>query len=818
MNFYEYYNPLDGMENPSLLAAKYLISIGFKVLPCKGKVPIDSIRSVNKLRLRPIHDGVNGNGAGNVDFYFDRESINVAILTGDTLEAIDVDCKYDLSSNLYKLIATAVRYTLPDVWDKLVIQRTSNRGYHLIYKCAQIGGNTTLAQRPGTSNELEKGERIKTLIETRGEGGYILISPSEGYEFIKGSPGEVETISIDERAELMAICRSFNQINKLNLTGISKHRQDDPESPWNVFNKKHDWTYIRDELSKAGWEILREDDDRVFVLRPGATSKSSGAIWKNSSIMFLFSTSTEFPEMHPISAFDIVRYLKYDGDILKAARGLSELGIGKFKKDEGEFYTISDDGQIKHSLRSIVTWMNDIGVRKYFINDKDFEIVQVIDNKVSIIDNNHLKKLFSDYVYKTCDQSIDEYFLRKFAAIFSKENLINLIEKLEGDFLKSSPDRAWLFYENTAIMITSTEVVYYEYNSIPGLIWAKNIIKRKISFSDSECEAKQFVLNISKGSPDSFESAIGFMLHPFKDASNPKCVILYDEFYDETKEEREPEGGTGKGVFIKLLSKFRNTAIIDGKSFNNTERFAFQQVGPETEIVAFEDVKKNFDFEVLFSKITDDWTVEKKNMGAFSIPFDKSAKIIITSNYPLRGTSKSHLRRRFELEVSSHYNSATTIVKEFGHRFFYDWTVEQWNKFDNYFIECVQGYLRVGLIDSLNENLGKSRIVAETNKDFVYWIEKQLLPDLVTKEDFMQKFCLEFPDYGAGKRALTQTSFTRWLKKWCDYKGQYLDSRNNYNGKMCYRFVSLEKSADSVNGEIKNDISEIGDQDDEPPF
>lgn len=797
MNFYDYYAIDDSIENAPLRAAEYLISAGFMVLPCVGKVPSKEVKSVNKLRSKPINEH-------SVRFYFDRASDrSIAILTGDNLEAIDVDCKYDLSGILYQQLATAIRYTLPDVWDKLVIQRTATKGYHLIYKCGQIGGNTKLARRNADSKELAAGERVKTLIETRGEGGYILISPSNGYTFVKGDPSVIEYITIDERAELMAICRSFNQLIEIDLKGISKAKQDDPEAPWNVFNNRHDWRFIRDELQRVGWEMLKEDDDRIFVLRPGAMSKTSGAIWKSSNIMFLFSTSTEFPEMHPISPFDIVRYLKYDGDILKAARGLSDQGIGKFRKDEGEFYTIGEDGMIKHSMRSIVTWMHDIGIRRYYINEKEFELVQVIDNKVSIVDNNYLKYLFSAHVFKTSDTNIDEYFLRKFTSIFSMEGIINLLERLDGEFLQSTPDKAWLFYENAAILITAQDVRHYEYNSIPGLIWAKNVIKRNIIHAQSECEARQFINNIAKGNPDSFESAIGFMLHPFKDPSNPKSVILYDEFYDETKEEREPEGGTGKGIFIKMLSKFRNTAVIDGKAFNFSERFAFQQVGPETEIVAFEDVRKNFDFELLFSKLSDDWTVEKKNMGSFAIPFERSAKVIITSNYPIKGTSKSHLRRRFELEVSSHYNSTTTVIKEFGHRFFNDWTNEEWNKFDNYFIECIQLYLRNGFVEKSNENLAQSRLVVETNKDFIFWIEKQSLPELITKEEFIDKFTMHFPDYKTAKRAVTQTQFTRWLRKWCDFKGIKIDASNSYNGKMCYRF----KKDDEIhsNDEGQND-------------
>lgn len=787
MNFYEYYEGnSEAIPDMCLMAAKYLIELNFKVIPCKNKMPIERIKSVNRIRLKPIH-------LLNCDFYF-RDADEIALLTGDGIEVIDIDCKYDLTGKLYKQLATAIRYTLPDVFDKLVIQRTKGGGYHLIYKCAQIGGNQKLANRNATGDEMGTGERKKVLVETRGNGGYIVISPSPGYSFIKGTPEDIAEITPEQRAELLAICKSFNQIMERDLPGISPSKQADPQTPWNKFNEKHGWEFIRDEITKAGWETLREDDDRIFVLRPGAMSKTSGAIWKGTNILYLFSTSTEFPEQKPISPFDVVRYLKYDGDVIKAAKALADEGYGEYLKDEGEFYKKTDSGAIVHSLRAIATWMHDIGIRKYFVNDKDFELVQVTDNKVRVVDNNHLKKIFTDYINRTCPPEIDEYFLRKFSNIFSKENLVNVLERLDDNFIKSDPSAAWLFYRNYAIKVTSENVVSYEYNSLPGYIWNKSIIDRDFSTADSNCEARQFIINVSGAATKPFESAIGYLLHPYKDAANPKCVILYDEYYDESQEEREPEGGTGKGMFIKIIKEFRNTVIIDGKAWKNDRQFAYQQVGPDSEIVAFEDVRRNFDFENLFSVITEDWTIEKKNLGAFSIPFDRSPKVIITSNYPLKGNSRSHLRRRFELEVLGYYNLERTILSEFGHRFFVQWSIEEWNRFDNYVIECVQSYLRDNLIEAANMNLERSRLIAETNKDFMNWIERQVLEKLVMKDEFMDKFTNEFPDYRAGRKAITQALFTRWLVKYCKYKAIKLDARNLYNGKMCYRFGISEQA------------------------
>ena len=45
-------------------------------------------------------------------------------------------------------------------------------------------------------------------------------------------------------------------------------------------------------------------------------------------------------------------------------------------------------------------------------------------------------------------------------------------------------------------------------------------------------------------------------------------------------------------------------------------------------------MKKYFSFESMFSLITEGLTIEKKNKDAIKIPFQKSPKLIITTNHP----------------------------------------------------------------------------------------------------------------------------------------------------------------------------------------
>lgn len=48
----------------------------------------------------------------------------------------------------------------------------SPNGSHLLYRCEEIGGNTKLATRPKSPEEMkDQNDKTKTLIETRGEGG-----------------------------------------------------------------------------------------------------------------------------------------------------------------------------------------------------------------------------------------------------------------------------------------------------------------------------------------------------------------------------------------------------------------------------------------------------------------------------------------------------------------------------------------------------------------------------------------------------------------------------------------------------------------------
>lgn len=86
------------------------------------------------------------------------------------LEILDFD-----DETLFVPWKQIVATTNPDLVDRLPIIRTPSGGYHVYFRCSEIGTNQKLAQLDRSNPKFKT---RATLIETRGEGGYVLAPPS----------------------------------------------------------------------------------------------------------------------------------------------------------------------------------------------------------------------------------------------------------------------------------------------------------------------------------------------------------------------------------------------------------------------------------------------------------------------------------------------------------------------------------------------------------------------------------------------------------------------------------------------------------------
>ena len=448
------------------------------------------------------------------------------------------------------------------------------------------------------------------------------------------------------------------------------------------------------------------------------------------------------------------------------------------QQTDEKFWIKNEKGVIKVIPILFKKFLEDNGFYKYCPEgSKNYVFVKVTNNLIDHTSEKEIKDFVLDHLYSFEDVSIYNYFADQ-TRLF-REEFLTLLGTIDIYFIADTKNSSYLYYKNCAVQITKNEVTAIDYVDLGGYVWKDHVIDRFYKECENlECDYKKFIENICANNltrTTAMESTIGFLMHGHKNLSYCPAVILNDEVISDN-----PEGGTGKGIFMNALSHMKKLVTIDGKAFAFEKSFAYQLVSADTQILCFDDVKKYFDFERLFSVVTEGLTLEKKNKDAIKIPFSKSPKIAITTNYAIKGAGNSFARRKWELELYQHYSKEYTPQDEFGRLFFGDWNDDEWCVFDNYMIQCLQLYLDKGLIQSEFVNLKIRQLSAETSHDFVEWCG--LLDDNIknSKLEFDIKIYLnemyfdfvnEYPDYAPkSKMTISRQRFYKWIHSFCIYK------------------------------------------------
>jgi len=175
-------------------------------------------------------------------------------------------------------------------------------GAHFIYRIggeSEMPGNTKLASRPipGTS-------QVQTMIETRSEGGFIVVAPSNGSTHPSGDPwvmlsggwSSVRTMTREQRDAVVRICESFDETPVIPPPPPRAVRPTTGGTGW-IDAALTEWTEanpIEAVLLRNGWQYLEQDGLGQLYRRPGKDRGSCSARVNLNSRLHVFSTSTPF--------------------------------------------------------------------------------------------------------------------------------------------------------------------------------------------------------------------------------------------------------------------------------------------------------------------------------------------------------------------------------------------------------------------------------------------------------------------------------------------------------------------------------------------
>lgn len=460
-----------------------------------------------------------------------------------------------------------------------------------------------------------------------------------------------------------------------------------------------------------------------------------------------------------------------------------------------EFWYYTEKGQIKLSTFRFMNYLEDNNIFKFYPDAESgtYLFIKNDNNFISIFEEPKIK----DFVLNDlrAKNKIDAFEMMADYTKNFQSNYLSMLSTIDVNVKKDTATSSFVFYKNGAVEVTSDGIKIIPYKEINTLIWKKQVIDRTIDLKEeSDGVFKTFIWFVSGQDIDRYytlKSVIGYLMHSYQNEAEPKAIIFNDEMISEDI----PNGGSGKGLIHRAIGHIKNVVVEDGKKFDPRGQFAYQKVNKDTQIFLMDDVPKHFNFESLFSIVTEGMTVEKKGQDAYQIPFSESPKISITTNYTINGSGASHERRVFEVEIANYFNEFHTPKKEFKHLFFSDWDEEEWQRFDNFMIRCVQYFLKNGLVQSDKVNLELRKLKNELGAEFMEFMELQSFDGHpLNRKEFRDKFNQNYPNVA---RYNTPQKFNKKVKDYCNfYKIDFEEKK--YNGVVCFYLSKQENDNEDV--------------------
>ena len=404
-----------------------------------------------------------------------------------------------------------------------------------------------------------------------------------------------------------------------------------------------------------------------------------------------------------------IKRVEFDSVNFKA----KEFELPEINNPKKSFYELNEkDEVVTHSAL----------YRDFFEQENFIRVTEQDNDKITIFkDSNNVVKPFN---HKTdtvsfLSKNINEYDATKIENQITRDvnnsiygGFLLMVEK-ELKYCSDTKIEFGISFKNGFCKYTKghTQIETLNYKEVNGFFAPHPTQERSFEFIDYKepCEFERFLTMVSIGKDPikekptdeeektrvQFFRMFGYLCHSYKDPSFSPAIILSDEGADDTSR----KGGRGKSLITKALEYVRNTKIKSGNEFDGSYRHRFADLDRADNIYVLDDVYTGFNYNDLYTNISGDISCEPKGKTAFTIPFSKAPKFVITTNNAVQYDSEStSTRRRFlEFKLKAYFNLVNKPIDVFKHNLFDDWDNTEWNRFYNFVYACVGYYLEFGL-------------------------------------------------------------------------------------------------------------------------
>lgn len=656
------------------------------------------------------------------------------------VEVIDIDAKND--PTLVQRFDEAIQNFCPDVLveDNVVIQRTVSGGLHIVYKCEVIEGNQKLA----------KNKNGVVLIETRGEGGYIVIDPTPGYAVVSGALESIPKISTEERTRLLDACKSLNEYYQPVYHPKNNPMETDDDSPGSVYNKNGK---LESLIEPLGWTFSHEYKGQQYWRRPDKKIGHS-ASW-NGTHFYVWTSSTTLESERAYTLFALKTYLHFGGDFSACAAQLLKEGYGTSKKltsanDLTKDVKKNTNGQQKRD-RNYVYLIPSIRATNKFSHifvSKD-NVCQYFESNASGKASELLKERYARELGESEWPKITNEGLPLFD---------------ESWIQRDTEDSIYLYFRNGSLQIFADKTIFTE-GEERAMVWDSLILDRDYTYTDKIHEIADLAKKVTIDY-EVMQIGLGYLLHRQWKRNSAKIVWAVD-YLPQSRN----DGRRGKDLFTSIVSLCRKWVPVKWRKDHN---FWTSSIGPDTAIVHFEDVSPFLATDDEFKKtITGSLNIEYKGANIQTRRFEDKPKFSASSQqYPADFMDDSIRGRLWIIEFNDYLqkNPPKKVLV-------YD--DKDLSSFDRWIIDCCQVYLK-----NKDRLIGTPKITPEQRQQALrlkYGKSFLAAVDEVRNEIYIEKYItaealFEVINSGKSSASLAQ----KFIECYFDVTGERLEADRMY--------------------------------------
>lgn len=251
------------------------------------------------------------------------------------------------AADLITPFLTRIAQQSPSVAQRIMsyVETSPSGGIHFFYRVTEpIPGNTKLAYRP---NPHDLSKRVIS-IETRGEGGQVVIAPSHfqvhdykdsRWAIFSGTIENIPTFNADEHELIHSVARTFDESPQRNEEFTLADRGDTAKEgdPGYDFNQRGTWEEVLEPAGYAKW--YGQSNGGQQWTRPGkriGCSLVTGG--SDLDLCWVYSTSCEGLDSETAySKWRVYAFLHCAGDFKRAASELRHKGYGAIEHTLNNF-------------------------------------------------------------------------------------------------------------------------------------------------------------------------------------------------------------------------------------------------------------------------------------------------------------------------------------------------------------------------------------------------------------------------------------------------------------------------------------------------